>query len=98
MFLRRGKSGALCWNCCPRDLTPDKRLKMDGGETGDSRNGIRHTEMASGLLPPASREQYGLPPQPVSSVRKKPKLTVRPFKQAANGACSTMTQETITPE
>ena len=30
MLLGRGMFGALCWSCCPRDPTPDKRLKMDG--------------------------------------------------------------------
>jgi len=27
MLLRKGRSGALCWNCCPHD--PDKLLKME---------------------------------------------------------------------
>ena len=34
MLLGRGKFGALSWSCCPRDPTPDKRLKMDGWMDG----------------------------------------------------------------
>ena len=30
MWLRKGKFGVPCCSCCPRDLTPDKRMKMDG--------------------------------------------------------------------
>jgi len=30
MWLGKEKFGVPCWNCCPRDPTSDKRMKMDG--------------------------------------------------------------------
>ena len=30
MWLGKGKSGAPCLSCCPRDPTPEMRMKMDG--------------------------------------------------------------------
>ncbi|XP_070399741.1 uncharacterized protein [Nothobranchius furzeri] len=33
-WLGRGKSGPLALGCCPRNPTPDKRMKMDGWMDG----------------------------------------------------------------